>query len=86
MAEDTTDNKLFGDIEDEEERRKERKEALEVMNESPDDSFEEVDDAEENSCHGESSSTIPDVRTGVERTFCCKKHRALFMQSQNSIR
>ena len=77
---------MFGDIEDEEERRNERKEAMST------ESFEMTDDVEDDSCQSNSSDPHPPADDGsaagdgVERTFCCKKHRALFMQSSNSIR
>ena len=77
---------MFGDIEDEEERRNERKEAMST------ESFEMTDDVEDDSCQSNSSDPHPPLDDGsaagdgVERTFCCKKHRALFMQSSNSIR
>ena len=56
------------------------------MAESPDESFEMLD-GEDNSCHSNISDNVPEqTGYGVKRSFCCKKHKALFMTSSNSIR
>ena len=56
------------------------------MAESPDESFEVVD-GEDTSCHSNISEKVPEeTGDGVKRSFCCKKHKALFMTSSNSIR
>ena len=84
------DTELFADIEVEEEKRRERRqpEQPEPMLESPDQSFEM--EAVEESCHSRLSHTEENLqiedKDQVERTFCCRKHRLLFAQSQSSIR
>ena len=85
FKEEVAEESLFVDIEDEEVKRKERQE--EAMVESPDESFEIVD-AEEDSCNSQVSEAASqeEAGDGVQRSFCCGKHRALFMQSSNSIR
>ena len=56
------------------------------MAESPDESFEVVE-GEDTSCHSNISEKVPEeTGDGVKRSFCCKKHKALFMTSSNSIR
>ena len=56
------------------------------MAESPDESFEVVE-GEDTSCHSNISDKVPEeTGDGVKRSFCCKKHKALFMTSSNSIR
>ena len=58
------------------------------MAESPDESFEVVE-GEDTSCHSNISDNIPEETgngDGVKRSFCCQKHKALFMTSTNSIR
>ena len=56
------------------------------MAESPDESFEVVE-GEDTSCHSNVSESVPEeTGDGVKRSFCCKKHKALFMTSSNSIR
>ena len=82
---------MFADIEVEEEARRERKEPEpepEAMLESPDQSFE-LEEAEEESCASSASHTTENLQLQdkpEERKFCCRKHRLLFAQSQNSIR
>ena len=85
ITNDVTETKLFGDIEEEQEKRKERQE-VEAMAESPDASFE-VTEGEDTSCHSSVSEPVPEQPgDGVKRSFCCNKHKALFMTSSNSIR
>ena len=57
------------------------------MAESPDESID-VEDVEEDSCHSQTSNNVPVTpdNDDIQRTFCCRKHRALFNQSRNSIR
>ena len=103
ITNDVTESKLFVDIEEEQEKRKERQEVspkelnnvdnnnlyleqVEAMAVSPDESFEVVE-AEDTSCHSNISDSAPEeTGDGVKRSFCCKKHKALFMTSSNSIR
>ena len=56
---------------------------------SPDESFDVVEAEDSSSCHSNISDNIPEESgdgDGVKRSFCCKKHKALFMTSTNSIR
>ena len=56
---------------------------------SPDESFEVVEADDSSSCHSNVSDNIPEESgngDGVKRSFCCQKHKALFMTSTNSIR
>ena len=56
---------------------------------SPDESFEVVEAEDSSSCHSNVSDNIPEESgngDGVKRSFCCQKHKALFMTSTNSIR
>ena len=102
ITNDVTETKLFVDIEEEQEKRKERQEVSpihqyiaschcatvqeEAMAVSPDESFEVVE-GEDSSCHSNISDNIPEeTGDGVKRSFCCQKHKALFMTSTNSIR
>ena len=54
---------------------------------SPDESFDVVEAEDSSSCHSNTSENIPEESgDGVKRSFCCQKHKALFMTSTNSIR
>ena len=93
----SVEDKLFGDIEEEEDLRRERLKD-EKMLQSPDESLDLPQEDSRGQGQGEVEATFTaeplenldkeakEENTAEDKTFCCKKHSKVFSQEKTSIR